>query len=100
MPNLMQAIEDHIIKSLPEYIAILGLFLVAVIANQPHPETIDKWLGAFKELAPDTRVLTVLWQKTRDLLAILYRWSYDSLQAFMAAKNPRPQTPPASSPTK
>jgi hypothetical protein len=62
----------------PEYVALLGLLIVAMIANMPHPETIQELLGTTK---------LAQWS------GVSYRWMYDSLQAFMAARNPHPPTP-------
>ncbi len=90
MPNLMSALEQHLIKSLPEYVAIVGLFLIAVVVSMPHAETIDKWLGAWHPIAPDAAYRTKAWQKFRDLLSILYAWMYNSIQGFMASRNPPP----------
>lgn len=86
--EVLNAVQQHFLKALPEYIALAGLFLVSVIANQPLPEVIAKWLGAFKEIPPGAKFRKVASQKFRDLLAILYKWQYDSLQAFMSARNP------------
>ena len=86
--SIWTTIQDHFVKSLPEYIALLGLFMVAVIANQPHPDVINEWLGAFRPLPANSTRCKITCQKIRDMIAILYKWQYDSLQAFMAARNP------------
>lgn len=88
MSDIMNALEQHLVKSLPEYIALLGLLLVAVVANQPHPDVITKWLGAFQEVPLGASKFRYAWQKFVDLLAILYKWGFDSIQAFMSARNP------------
>ena len=70
----MTGFLQHILNEPGEYTALLGLFAVAVIANMPRPGS------GFS-------------------LLTLYTWLYDSLQAFMAARNPVPHpTPPPASP--
>ena len=86
----MHAIEQHLIKSLPEYVAIFGLFMIAVVVSMPHAETVDKWLEAWKAVDVTARFATKAWQKFRDLLSILYAWMYNSIQGFMASRNPPP----------
>jgi hypothetical protein len=63
----MSGILHHIQIDAPEYTALVLLFLVAVIANMPHPVKFG--------------------------YNIWYTWLYDSLQAFMAARNPHPTQP-------
>jgi hypothetical protein len=75
---VLQALQQHILKSIPEYAIIGGLFFVAIIANMPRPEVVSSWL-----MAAESR-----WVKFKELIAILYRWVYESLQAFMAARHP------------
>lgn len=77
---IFKMVEDHVVKSWPEYTVIFGLLLVAIIANMPKPDVIDR-------LLMDT---ASLWIKCKELVAILYRWVYESLQAFMAARHPQP----------
>ncbi len=90
MPTLMQALEQHLIKSLPEYVAIFGLFMIAVVVSMPHKDVVDKWLGAWQPVSDLASWRTRAWQKFRDLLSILYGWMYDSIQGFMASRNPPP----------
>lgn len=78
MTPILHAIVLHLQKDAPEYTALLGLFFVAVIANMPHPDVIERLLGT---------------SKPAQWAAVLYKWLYDSLQAFMAARNPHPQQP-------
>lgn len=61
----MTGLAEHLAKDAPEYTALIGLFAVAVIANMPPPGSKTSWSTA-------------------------YKWLYDSLQAFMAARSPRP----------
>lgn len=68
---LWHAFQQHVIKSLPEYSIILGLLIVAIVANMPRPEVVAAWLQKISFL---------------DLCSIAYKWLYDSLQAFMAAR--------------
>jgi hypothetical protein len=63
----MNKLIEHVVHDAPEYTALLGLFAVAVIANMPTPDKFNH----------------NLW----------YSWLYDSLQAFMSARNPRPTQP-------
>lgn len=63
----MNELGHHILQSLPEYTALIGLFIVAVVANMPRPEKFNN--------------------------NVWYTWLYESLQAFLAAKNPHPTTP-------
>lgn len=97
MTGLTQALEQHVIKSLPEYTTIVGLLLVAFIANLTPPAVVDKWLGAWQPVANYDRkwmrFFALSAQKMRDLLSILYTLFYNTLQAFMAAKNPHPPNP-------
>lgn len=76
----MTELWKHIAKDAPEYTALLGLFAVAAIANMPHSDVIARLLGSS---------LPAQWA------AVAYKWLYDSLQAFMAARNPHPPTQPA-----
>ena len=71
---MLNGLLSHLSKDAPEYTALLGLLAVAVIANMPHPETITALLGL---------------SKPAQWLGVGYKWGYDSLQAFMAARNPR-----------
>ena len=61
----MTGLVQHIEANMPEYTALLGLLAVAIIANMPKP-------GA------------------KVSLLTFYTWLYDSLQAFMSARNPKP----------
>lgn len=63
----MTSLLTHLSKDAPEYTALIGLFLVAVVANMPHPIKFN--------------------------YNIWYTWLYDSLQSFMAARNPHPTQP-------
>lgn len=94
---VLQALEQHILRSIPEYIALFALFLVAVIANMPHSDVITQWLGAFVATPAGAAFHSRFWQKYKDFLAISYKWLYDSLQAFMAARHP--PAAPSSVPT-
>lgn len=85
---ILQALEEHITKALPEYIAIFGLFIVAAITSMPRPDLIEHWLGAYAPIPADAGFWLGVWQKYRDMLAILYRWMYDSLQTFMSTRRP------------
>lgn len=72
------ALQQHILKSMPEYVALFALFVVAVIANMPHPDVVSAWITT-----PSTA-----WNKFKAMVAIWYKWLYDSLQAFMASRHP------------
>ena len=63
----MNALIDHIVRNAADDTAIIGLLTVAIVANMPRPGS-------------------------RFSLLTLYTWLYDSLQAFMAARNPHPST--------
>ena len=66
----MSGFTEHISRTAPEYIALLGLLLVALIANMPTPQVMQKLIG-------------------EGWAFVLYKWVYDSLQAFMAARSPQ-----------
>lgn len=105
MPHLIGILEQHIIKSLPEYTALAGLFMINLIAAMTHPAVVDKWLGAWKPIDPGKCfALRLVWQKLRDLLSMLYKMWFDALQAFMSSRfphqppqNPQPPAEPAQS---
>jgi len=76
---VLHAIEAHIVKSLPEYSIIFGLFLVAVIANMVKPVDVRNLLLEDKSM----------WTKFKESLVLGYEWFYNSMQAFMAARHPQ-----------
>jgi hypothetical protein len=63
----MNQVLQHIEKDAPEYIALAGLFLVAVVVNMPTPDKFNN--------------------------NIWYAWFYCSLQGFLAARSPHPIQP-------
>jgi hypothetical protein len=100
---VITALEQHIIKALPEYVGLLGLLVAAWIANMTPPTMFDLWLGAWK-LQPrgDKKfavwAVIVCWQKFRDLLSMLYTMFYRTLVAFMSLRHP--QSGESTNPTK
>lgn len=88
---LLYALQQHMLKSLPEYSIIIGLLFVAAVANLPRPETVTSWLMDAE----------ATWVKVKELVAISYKWFYDTMQAFMAARHPSAPTatpPPPAAP--
>jgi hypothetical protein len=75
---LWHALQQHVIKSLPEYSIIFGLLFVAMVANMIRPELVQAWLMEEKSN----------WLKFKELAGLFYKWFYDSMQAFMAARHP------------
>ena len=73
---MLNALDHNLTEHAPQYVALLSLLLVAAISNMPHPDEPFGW-------------------------RTLYKWLYNSLQAFVGAvrPTPRPPDPPSSGPT-
>lgn len=75
-----QALQQHMLKSIPEYVAMIGILILVTIANMPLPAVIREWL-----LKP----------RFVELVAIVYKWVYDAFQAFLKLLRPgSPGEPP------
>ena len=76
------AFQQHVIKSLPEYGVIASLLIMAIVVSMPRPEVVSALIHS----------TATGWEKIKEAGSILYKWGYDSLQAFLATRHP-PATP-------
>jgi len=76
------ALQQHVLKSLPEYMVIVSLMAIATCVSMPRPEVIATLI-----MSPATA-----WIKFKEFGSILYKWAYESIQAFLATRHP-PTTP-------
>jgi hypothetical protein len=77
------ALEQHVVKSLPEYTMLLGLLAVNVVLNQPSPGTMTFLFG---------RMFGDNWFS--DMLSIAYKWQYDAAQSFLVSRGVPPNHQP------
>lgn len=92
---LWHALQQHMIKSLPEYSIILGLLAVAIVFAMIRPPTMSKWIQTWKLLIPGGIPKTLgqlIWCQYIDLMDMCYTWFYEALQGFMASRHPPTQT--------